>query len=99
MYIDKLKIFTYSKILCENRRIKIIDKIIERMNAINRNEFDKNLVELKFFNYLYHKIHVRRYIRNRWSRRIRFRIRNYFSSEFVNCFSRINRNNFDDIQQ
>ena len=59
------------------------------MNAINKNEFDKNFVEFEIFNYLYHNIRVRRCIRNR----------NHFSNEFVNCFSRIDRNDFDNIQQ
>ena len=70
---------------------KVIDKIIERMNAINRNEIDKNSVEFKTFNYSYYKIRVRRCIRNRRNRWIRFRIRNH-SSEFINYSLWIDRN-------
>ena len=80
-------------------KFKIIDKIIERMNAINRNEFNKDFVEFETFNYSYHKVRVRRCIRNRQNCRIRFRTRNHFSNELVNCSFRIDRDDFDDIQQ
>ena len=78
---------------------KIIDTIIERMNAINRDEFDRNFAEFEVFSYSYHRIRIRRCTRDRRNSRIRFRIRNHFSSEFVNCSSRVDRSDLDDIQQ